>query len=804
MALKYNLIMLDSTVKQQINNARDILVGKIPDPKGQIDQITNALIYKFMDDQDRLALTLPGGKETFFVNELKPYAWHKLFDSKLSNQEKADLYIEGVHKLSKAKHLPELFKDIFKDAFLPFRAPDTISMFLGEINKFDYKHSENLGNAFEYLLSFLSVQGDLGSFRTPRNIIEFIVDAVDPQKEDTILDPACGTAGFLIEAYKHITQSKNLAPNEVQSLAQNIYGIEIDPGMAKIARVNLYLHGFKTPHIIEDDTLSNDNLWGKKYDVILANPPFMSPKGGIVPHDKFGVESKRAEVLFTDYIAEHLKLGGRAGVVVPEGVIFQSGTAYKQLRKMLVEDNYLWAVVSLPAGVFNPYSGVKTSILLFDRARAEKNTEVLFFQVDNDGYGLGAQRKEISGSDLPEALEVIKKWKEGKKTKSVKVLYINKKTIAESGEYKLSIDNYREAIDYSNIKWPIVELGEVAEVRMGETLIKSDLTGAGRPIFSADTSSKPWAYSEKTKLSFNKNTLVIGARGTIGSIKMPNFDDFTCTQTTIAVTLGSNVNRKYIYYQLLRYDFSKIKEGVGIPMITVKNVSKIKLPLPPLDIQHKIVEEIERYQNIIDGAEKIIDNWKPSFYIDPEWELIELKEVCHKITDGTHHTPKYTETGVPFLRVTDITESNDSKKFISATEHQELIKRCRPEKGDVLYSKNGTIGIAKLIDWDWEFSIFVSLCLLKPNKEIILPKFLEIFLNSAMAYSQAVSKKKSGTITNLHLIDIKTIKIPVVTIEKQKQIVNEIEAEKTLIDSTRKLIEVNKEKILKIINTLWE
>lgn len=183
--------MLDSTVKQQINNARDILVGKIPDPKGQIDQITNALIYKFMDDQDRLALTLPGGKETFFVNELKPYAWHKLFDSKLSNQEKADLYIEGIHKLSKAKHLPELFRDIFKDAFLPFRAPDTIAMFLGEINKFDYKHSENLGNAFEYLLSFLSVQGDLGSFRTPRNIIEFIVDAVAPQKEDTILDQTC-------------------------------------------------------------------------------------------------------------------------------------------------------------------------------------------------------------------------------------------------------------------------------------------------------------------------------------------------------------------------------------------------------------------------------------------------------------------------------------------------------------------------------------------------------------------------------------------------------------------------------------
>ena len=294
--------MLNANIKQQINTARDILVGKIPDPKGQIDQITNALIYKFMDDQDCLALTLPGGKANFFVNELKSYAWHKLFDGKLSNQDKANLYIEGIAKLSVSKHLPDLFRDIFKDAFLPFRASDTIAMFLGEINKFDYHHSEDLGNAFEYLLSIMGSQGDAGQFRTPRNIIEFIVDAVDPSKDDHILDPACGTAGFLVEAYKHITKNKKLTPNEIQELAQHIHGVDIDPGMAKIARVNLYLHGFKTPLITEDDTLSDERLWGKKYDVILANPPFMTPKGGIKPHDKFAEfakNSKRAEVLFT-------------------------------------------------------------------------------------------------------------------------------------------------------------------------------------------------------------------------------------------------------------------------------------------------------------------------------------------------------------------------------------------------------------------------------------------------------------------------------------------------------------------------
>jgi len=795
--------MLDSTVKQQINNARDILVGKIPDPKGQIDQITNALIYKFMDDQDRLALTLPGGKETFFVSELKPYAWHKLFDSKLSNQDKADLYIDGVHKLSKAKHLPELFKDIFKDAFLPFRAPDTIAMFLGEINKFDYKHSENLGNAFEYLLSFLSVQGDLGSFRTPRNIIEFIVDAVDPQKEDTILDPACGTAGFLIEAYKHITQDKNLTPNEIQGLAQNIYGIEIDPGMAKIARVNLYLHGFKTPHIIEDDTLSNDNLWGKKYDVILANPPFMSPKGGIVPHDKFGVDSKRAEVLFTDYIAEHLKLGGRAGVVVPEGVIFQSGTAYKQLRKMLIEDNYLWTVVSLPAGVFNPYSGVKTSILLFDRARAEKNSEILFFQVDNDGYGLGAQRREINGSELPEAIEVINKWKEGYKTKSEKALYVNKKTISESGEYKLSIDNYKKAMDYSKVKWPIVELNEIAEIRMGETLIKSDLTGTGRPIFSADTSSKPWSYSEKTKLSFNKNTLVIGARGTIGSIKMPSFNDFTCTQTTIAVTLREDINRKYVYYQLLKYDFLKIKEGVGIPMITVKNVSKIKIPLPPLDVQQKIVEEIDRYQNIIDGAEKIINNWKPSFDIDPSWKRVKISEIA-KLEYGIGEAAQ--DSGeFRYIRITDIDKYGElketDKKYIKETSDS---KKYLLKKGDVLVARTGATFGKTLYFGSNEKSAFAGFLIrFNFDEEKVLSKYFWCFAQSEHYWNQAKLLMTGGGQPQFNANVVSKIDLPLPSLKIQKQIVETIEEEKMLVDTTRKLIKVNKEKIKSVIEKTW-
>ncbi len=209
-----------------------------------------------------------------------------------------------------------------------------------------------------------------------------------------MLDPACGTAGFLISAYKHILKANsepiimhgtsakstisnpqsaiNLTPDEKGRLAQNFKGYDISPDMVRLSLVNLYLHGFADPHIAEYDALTSQDRWNEYADVILANPPFMSPKGGIKPHNRFSVQSKRSEVLFVDYMAEHLTPTGRAGIIVPEGIIFQSQTAYKQLRKMLVEE-YLVAVVSLPAGVFQPYSGVKTSILILDKSLAKKD-----------------------------------------------------------------------------------------------------------------------------------------------------------------------------------------------------------------------------------------------------------------------------------------------------------------------------------------------------------------------------------------------------------------------------------------------
>ena len=304
--------MLDTATKRRIDTARDILVGKVPDPKSQVEQITIALIYKFMDDMDADAEEL-GGQRTFFTGPYARYGWARLMSPGLGGHEMLGLYGEGISKMPENPGIPPLFRAIFKNAYLPYRDPETLKAFLKIIDEFSYDHSERLGDAFEYLLLVLGSQGDAGQFRSPRHIIDFIVFIIDPKKWETILDPACGTVGFLISAFKHILRANTdakghskLTPDEKRRLAENFKGYDISPDMVRLSLVNLYLHGFADPHIYEYDTLTSEERWNEYFDVIFANPPFMSPKGGIKPHQRFSIQAKRSEVLFVDYIAEHL------------------------------------------------------------------------------------------------------------------------------------------------------------------------------------------------------------------------------------------------------------------------------------------------------------------------------------------------------------------------------------------------------------------------------------------------------------------------------------------------------------------
>ena len=442
--------MATQNISKAIKDLRDTIVGKVPLPNDQVDQITLALLYKFMDDMDQVGISM-GGVATFFSGEYEKYSWKKIMSSSKGAQERYNLYAEGLEKFYSNSALPDTFRSIFKNATIPYRDAETLTNFLKIIDaNFDYNEdSEQLGDAYELLLNILGSSGDLGMFRTPRHIIDFIVSIVEPTKDDRILDPACGTAGFLISAYKYILNQNldengksNLTFDEKNNILKNINGYDIAPSMVKISEMNLFLHGASEPKIYEYDTLTSDDKWGDKYECILANPPFMTPKGGIVPHNKFSVKSSKSEILFVDYIANHLTSQGKAGIIVPDGVVFKQDKAFANVRKELV-DNSLWGVISLPSGIFQPYAGVSTNILLLDKKIAKERDKILFVELKNDGFSLTTQRKPIDGNEIPELTELILKYKTDKSFVDEKLLLIPKEEISKNN-YDLSINRYKK------------------------------------------------------------------------------------------------------------------------------------------------------------------------------------------------------------------------------------------------------------------------------------------------------------------------------------------------------------------------
>ncbi len=805
--------MLDKDTKTTIQNARDVLVGKVPNPVSQIDLITTAMIYKFMDDMDLENIEF-GGKRVFFTDDLEPYAWSKLMNPKLGHYDRISLYAEALDKLQVAKQIPDLFRRIFKGAFLPFRDGATLTLFLNEINQLKYDNSENLGDAFEFLLSVMGSQGDAGQFRTPRHIIDFIVEVVNPLKTDSILDPACGTAGFLISAYKHIInqakqEGKLLTPAEMKDLTNNINGYDISPDMVKLASVNLFLHQFKQPHIYEYDTLSLETHWDEKFDVILANPPFMTPKGGIMPHSRFGVKSNRSEVLFVDYFMEHLNINGKAGFVVPEGIIFQSATAYKALRKMMVEENYLYAVVSLPSGVFNPYSGVKTSILFFDKTLAKKTDKILFVKIDNDGFDLGAQRRPIKENDIPKALEALKNYQnsieqntEFDTAKYGKCLLVSKDKIRENGEYNLTASRYEETKDYTNSQYEMVKLGDILDYEQPTRYI----------VDSVDYNA-----NYKTPVLTAGQTFILGYTNETNNIyrDLPViiFDDFTTASKLVDFPFKvkssamkmlklkdkNQANIKFVY---------NIMQGIKFNSAThkrywISEYSNIEIPLPPLEVQEEIVKELDQYQAIIDGAQKVVDNWKPTFTINPNWGKVKLGDVCETVSGGTPSkaNAKFWENGtIKWISAKHI--DNEGKiigcEYISESAIAMSSSKVIPANNIILVSR---VSVGKIAFNNESIAINQDLTGICPRNHTISSKFLFYLLKQNMDYF--VQRAQGLGVKGITRDCVNNYSIPLPPLEEQKAIVAKIEQEEQYVDACKKLIEINQQKISNKINSIW-
>lgn len=807
--------MLDTDTKRRIDTARDLLVGKVPDPKSQVEQITIALIYKFMDDMDAEAEEL-GGKRKFFSGEYGKFGWAKLMQPGIGGHELLALYADGIAKMPENPGIPALFRDIFKNAYLPYRDPETLKSFLKVINEFSYDHSERLGDAFEYLLSVLGSQGDAGQFRTPRHIIDFIVEILAPRKEESLLDPACGTAGFLISAYKHILRTNTdarghstLTPDEKGRLAKKFNGYDISPDMVRLSLVNLYLHGFTDPHIFEYDSLTDTARWNEYADVILANPPFMSPKGGIRPHNRFSIQAKRSEVLFVDYIAEHLTPNGRAGIIVPEGIIFQSQNAYKDLRKMLVE-NSLVAVISLPAGCFNPYSGVKTSILLLDKSLARQSDTVAFFKVENDGYDLGAQRRPIQKNDLPKVQEELESYlatlRERKDPSDLALsaaLIVPKEKIAANGDYNLSGERYREGASSLSV-FPLVNLDAVfTKIGNGVNVNQIDEIGRFR-VSRIQTIADGTVNLEKTKYTDDEVKPESFLRP--GDILLSHINSFDhLGKTAIFLENAKDVIHGINLLRLIpdttridpRYAINVFKttrfidtvksfaqKAVNQASVKTSDLREIQIPLPPLEIQKEIVAEIEGYQKVINGARAILDNYRPHILINPDWPASELGSLCSIKTGKKDVNSGNPDGQYPFFTCAREHTYSDVYSF-----------DCEA----ILVAGNGDVGAVQY--YEGKFEAYQRTYVLSDFKGIG-GRLLYFALNGPL--KETVSKQKQGnTMPYIKLGMLSEFPVPVPPLAEQQAIVAEIEAEQALVNANRELITRFEAKIQTTLSRIW-
>jgi len=824
--------MLDDVTKKRINSLRDILVGKVPDPKSQIEQITNALIYKFMNDMDNKSVKL-GGKESFFSGKYKKYSWDNLMDNKTSGIERVKLYSESLDQLYYNENIPQLFRDIFKNSSLPFKDPSTLNMFLKEINNFEYTNSEKIGDAYEYLLSFMGSQGDAGQFRTPRNIIDFLVELIKPKKNESILDPSCGTSGFLISSYKYLinenTKSKEgdlLNSSERKKIANNLNGYDISPDMVKMSLTNMFLHNFKNPKIFEYDCLSDETKWNEYYDVILANPPFFTPRGGITPHKRFGVSSRKAEVLFIDYIYEHLKPDGRAAIIVPDGILFIDHKGHKQIRQNLIK-KYLIGVISLPRGIFLPYSGSKTSILLLDKKLSKDLKEIFFCKVSNDGFELNNSRSPIDKNDLPDIKKTIENFLLNKK-KSKNLITLNKETILNKPKIPFVLNRYLDLVERNrkDKKGKLVKLKDIVKISRGSSPRpikkyvnnKGDLNwikiGDTKPNDKYITKSKEKITKEGAKKSrfVDVGDFILSNSMSYGRPYISKIQGYIHDGWLLIKNNKSLIDEDFLFYLLsskMVFDqFKKLGIGTTVDNLNKELVSNVEIPLIDISEQKIIVKDLNVFQTIVDGCEQILNNFKPSIEINPDWKMIDIENVAkfkRGPFGGSLKKEIFKKSG--YLIYEQNHAINDDYSFeryyIDENKFNEM-KSFQVFEDDLIISCSGTMGRISKIPKNYKKGIInQALLKLTPIKDKVLPDFLKLYLESLTIQNRYFHDQNATVVENVSSVkNLKKIPFPDISLEEQKKLINKTKDEINLINKNKEIKKLYKDKINYVIEKI--
>lgn len=456
--------MITGEIKNKVDHIWTTLWTEgLTNPLSAIEQLTYLLFIKGLDEmettKEQEAVFLGFEHESIFPKDKQYLRWNQ-FKQLGSPEEMYRVVSQEVFPFIKNLQGKEesAFSTYMKDAMFQIQKPSTLAKVVDSLDNIPMSDRDTQGDLYEYLLSKLSTSGTNGQFRTPRHIINMIVELMKPTPEDIIIDPAMGSAGFLVSASEYLRKyHDNLFI--VQGLKEHFhhnmfYGNDMDITMLRIGAMNMMLHGVDSPNISYRDSLSEENKDAEKYTLVLANPPF---KGSLdyeaVSNDLLKVaKTKKTELLFLSLFLRILKPGGRAAVIVPDGVLFGSSNAHKAIRKEIIDNNKLEAIISMPSGVFKPYASVSTAIMIFTKTGAGGTNNVWFYDMKADGYSLDDKRAPIEANDIEDIITRFGNLQgEVARKRTEQSFFVPVDEIREQG-YDLSINKYKE-IEYEEVEY---------------------------------------------------------------------------------------------------------------------------------------------------------------------------------------------------------------------------------------------------------------------------------------------------------------------------------------------------------------
>ena len=455
----------------------DFANGGMTDPLSVIKQMTYLLFIKGLDEvetnNEQTEQILGVKFKRIFDEEHQDCRWSKF--KNLSAPEMYNLMSTKIFPFIKNMKADKdsSFSRYMEKAMFMVPSALVLEKVVTKLDSIPMKDRDTKGDIYEYLLSKLSTAGRNGQFRTPRHIIKMMVELVKPTPNDVICDPACGTGGFLLEASEYLRKNHSeLFDSDSKKHHFNndmFYGFDTDDTMLSISAMNMIMHGIDNPNIEYKDSASGENTDTDKYSLILANPPFKGSidESTIAPSLSKICNTKKTELLFLALFVRSLRIGGRCACIVPDGVLFGSSNAHKSIRKEIIENNKLEAVISMPSGVFQPYAGVSTAVLIFTKTTTGGTDKVWFYDMTADGYSLDARRILIKDNDIPDIIERYNNLdKESDGSRTDKSFFVTKEEIVNNG-YDLSINKYKEIIqekiEYENPKVILKQIKDMDE-----------------------------------------------------------------------------------------------------------------------------------------------------------------------------------------------------------------------------------------------------------------------------------------------------------------------------------------------------